>query len=277
MRSPSGTPATSTPTSSRSPPRCSGRRTPGPTGRCVDVIVDAAGMKGTGTWTVQSALSPRRTGQRHRRGRLRPRDLLPSGTARRRAGGAGGPGRHARGLRRRAGRAAGRPDPAGLRRRHPRRVVGQQGRRVRPGSGPHPHRSQGLRLGHRRRRGRQDLAGRAASSGPSCWSESAASTPRTTSSPCWRRRRSRPSWRAARTPGVGSWRRRRRRGCRCPGFSSALSYYDQARAPRLNAALTQGLRDFFGAHTYRRIDAEGSFHTLWSGDRTELAMEGSSH
>ncbi|MDR0849560.1 MAG: NADP-dependent phosphogluconate dehydrogenase [Propionibacteriaceae bacterium] len=59
-------------------------------------------------------------------------------------------------------------------------------------------------------------------------------------------------------------------GVPVPGFSSALSYYDQVRAPRVNAALTQGLRDFFGAHTYRRIDEPGSFHTLWSGDRSEI-------
>ena len=58
-------------------------------------------------------------------------------------------------------------------------------------------------------------------------------------------------------------------GVPVPGFASALAYYDQVRAPRLNAALTQGLRDFFGAHTYRRIDVPGVFHTLWSGDRTE--------
>ena len=38
------------------------------------------------------------------------------------------------------------------------------------------------------------------------------------------------------------------------------------------AALTQGLRDFFGAHTYGRIDEDPSkkFHTLWSADRTEV-------
>ena len=59
-------------------------------------------------------------------------------------------------------------------------------------------------------------------------------------------------------------------GIPVPGFASALAHYDQVRAPRLNAALTQGLRDFFGAHTYRRIDAEGVFHTLWSGDRSEV-------
>nr|WP_040322472.1 NADP-dependent phosphogluconate dehydrogenase [Austwickia chelonae] len=62
-------------------------------------------------------------------------------------------------------------------------------------------------------------------------------------------------------------------GVPVPGFSAALSYYDQARSPRLNAALTQGLRDYFGAHTYRRVDTEGDFHILWSGDRSEVAGE----
>ena len=61
-------------------------------------------------------------------------------------------------------------------------------------------------------------------------------------------------------------------GVPVPGFASALSYYDQVRSPRVNAALTQGMRDFFGAHTYRRIDKEGSFHTLWSGDRSEVKV-----
>ncbi len=58
-------------------------------------------------------------------------------------------------------------------------------------------------------------------------------------------------------------------GVPIPGFASALSYYDSARASRLPAALLQGLRDYFGAHTYERIDDEGSFHTDWSGDRSE--------
>jgi 6-phosphogluconate dehydrogenase len=61
-------------------------------------------------------------------------------------------------------------------------------------------------------------------------------------------------------------------GVPVPGFSAALSYYDALRAERLPAALVQGLRDFFGAHTYRRTDAEGSFHTLWADDdRTEVS------
>ncbi|GAA2505933.1 NADP-dependent phosphogluconate dehydrogenase [Streptomyces xinghaiensis] len=61
------------------------------------------------------------------------------------------------------------------------------------------------------------------------------------------------------------------RGIPAPVFSSALAYYDGLRRPRLNAALTQGLRDYFGAHTYKRIDdPESSFHVLWSGDRSEV-------
>lgn len=59
-------------------------------------------------------------------------------------------------------------------------------------------------------------------------------------------------------------------GVPVPGFSTALAYYDSLRAERLPAALIQGQRDFFGAHTYQRTDREGSFHTLWSGDRSEV-------
>ncbi|MGR4881233.1 NADP-dependent phosphogluconate dehydrogenase [Streptomyces sp. LARHCF249] len=59
-------------------------------------------------------------------------------------------------------------------------------------------------------------------------------------------------------------------GIPVPAFSASLAYYDALRAERLPAALTQGQRDFFGAHTYRRTDREGSFHTLWSGDRSEV-------
>ncbi len=66
-------------------------------------------------------------------------------------------------------------------------------------------------------------------------------------------------------------------GIPTPSFSSSLAYYDGLRAERLPAALVQGQRDFFGAHTYKRIDMEGIFHTLWSGDRTEIETEGSSH
>ncbi|SIT71069.1 6-phosphogluconate dehydrogenase [Microbacterium sp. RU33B] len=62
-------------------------------------------------------------------------------------------------------------------------------------------------------------------------------------------------------------------GIPAPAFSSSLAYYDGLRAERLPAALIQGQRDFFGAHTYKRIDKPGTFHTLWSGDRTEIEAE----
>ncbi len=62
-------------------------------------------------------------------------------------------------------------------------------------------------------------------------------------------------------------------GIPAPAFSSSLAYYDGLRADRLPAALIQGQRDFFGAHTYKRVDKEGTFHTLWSGDRSEIEAE----
>jgi 6-phosphogluconate dehydrogenase len=59
-------------------------------------------------------------------------------------------------------------------------------------------------------------------------------------------------------------------GAPTPGFSSALAYYDALRRDRLPAALLQGLRDYFGAHTYQRVDRAGTFHVLWSEDRSEV-------
>jgi 6-phosphogluconate dehydrogenase len=74
--------------------------------------------------------------------------------------------------------------------------------------------------------------------------------------------------------GQASWRRvvagAAQSGIPTPGFSAALAYYDGLRSQRLPAALIQGQRDFFGAHTYRRVDRDGVFHTLWSGDRSEV-------
>ncbi|SDQ61839.1 NADP-dependent phosphogluconate dehydrogenase [Thermostaphylospora chromogena] len=59
-------------------------------------------------------------------------------------------------------------------------------------------------------------------------------------------------------------------GVPVPGFSSALAYYDALRAERLPAALTQAQRDYFGAHTYRRVDVEGVFHTRWEAGAVEV-------
>ncbi|MHA7144844.1 NADP-dependent phosphogluconate dehydrogenase [Arthrobacter sp. TmT3-37] len=59
-------------------------------------------------------------------------------------------------------------------------------------------------------------------------------------------------------------------GIPVPVFSASLAYYDGLRRTRLPAALTQGLRDLFGAHTYNRVDTEGTFHTLWGEDKSEI-------
>ncbi|MBG6180189.1 NADP-dependent phosphogluconate dehydrogenase [Arthrobacter sp. CAN_A1] len=59
-------------------------------------------------------------------------------------------------------------------------------------------------------------------------------------------------------------------GIPVPVFSASLAYYDGLRRRRLPAALTQGLRDLFGAHTYHRVDRDGTFHTLWGEDKSEI-------
>ncbi|WP_156644451.1 NADP-dependent phosphogluconate dehydrogenase [Lentibacillus sp. JNUCC-1] len=55
-------------------------------------------------------------------------------------------------------------------------------------------------------------------------------------------------------------------GIPVPGFSAALSYFDSYRSARLPANLLQAQRDYFGAHTYQRVDREGTFHTEWMGE-----------
>ncbi|SIS19112.1 NADP-dependent phosphogluconate dehydrogenase [Williamsia sterculiae] len=83
-----------------------------------------------------------------------------------------------------------------------------------------------------------------------------------------------PYFREAVETALDSWRRvvatAATMGIPAPAFASSLAYYDALRSERLPAALTQGLRDFFGAHTYQRIDKPGTFHTLWSDDRSEV-------
>ncbi|QOR45774.1 NADP-dependent phosphogluconate dehydrogenase [Trueperella pecoris] len=71
-----------------------------------------------------------------------------------------------------------------------------------------------------------------------------------------------PAWRRVVTGAMNA-------GIPVPAFASSLSYYDGVRAPRLSASLIQAQRDFFGSHTYRRVDMEGTFHTTWSEGRIE--------
>ncbi|WP_010282045.1 NADP-dependent phosphogluconate dehydrogenase [Bacillus timonensis] len=53
------------------------------------------------------------------------------------------------------------------------------------------------------------------------------------------------------------------KGIPVPCFSSAIAYYDSYRTETLPANLLQAQRDYFGAHTYQRVDKEGIFHTNW--------------
>jgi 6-phosphogluconate dehydrogenase len=61
-------------------------------------------------------------------------------------------------------------------------------------------------------------------------------------------------------------------GVPAPAFASSLAYYDGLRRARGPANILQGLRDYFGAHTYRRLDKEGSFHTRWAQDGSEVKV-----
>jgi 6-phosphogluconate dehydrogenase len=72
------------------------------------------------------------------------------------------------------------------------------------------------------------------------------------------------AWRRAVTTGI-------RHGVPVPAFSAALAYYDGYRQARGPANLIQGLRDYFGAHTYRRTDTDGAFHVRWSQDGSQVA------
>jgi 6-phosphogluconate dehydrogenase len=80
-----------------------------------------------------------------------------------------------------------------------------------------------------------------------------------------------PSFREELAPRQDGWRRvvagAVEAGLPLLGMSASLGYYDMIRRERLPANLTQAQRDFFGSHTYRRVDREGDVHTDWSAAR----------
>jgi 6-phosphogluconate dehydrogenase len=65
-------------------------------------------------------------------------------------------------------------------------------------------------------------------------------------------------------------------GVAVPAFASSLAYYDGYRRARGPANLIQALRDYFGSHTYHRVDREGAYHTRWAQDGAEVRTEQSS-
>jgi 6-phosphogluconate dehydrogenase len=76
-----------------------------------------------------------------------------------------------------------------------------------------------------------------------------------------------PSFAAQLGNAHAAWRsvvsRAKAAGIPCPAMSASLDYYDAYHARRLPANLIQAQRDYFGAHTYQRVDREGAFHTRW--------------
>jgi 6-phosphogluconate dehydrogenase len=62
-------------------------------------------------------------------------------------------------------------------------------------------------------------------------------------------------------------------GVPIPAFASSLAYYDGYRRARGPANLIQGLRDYFGAHGYHRIDRDGAYHTRWAQDGSEVRVD----
>ncbi|HLH67498.1 MAG TPA: NADP-dependent phosphogluconate dehydrogenase [Candidatus Dormibacteraeota bacterium] len=62
------------------------------------------------------------------------------------------------------------------------------------------------------------------------------------------------------------------RGVPVPALSSALAYYDGSRRERSPACLVQGLRDYFGAHTFHRVDRPGTFHVRWAEDGEQVEV-----
>lgn len=62
-------------------------------------------------------------------------------------------------------------------------------------------------------------------------------------------------------------------GVPVPAYSSAIAYYDSYRSERLPANIIQAQRDYFGAHTYERVDKEGTFHFDWYGNKGEESWD----
>ena len=177
--------------------------------------------------------------------------------------------RELRGGRAGAGRAAGRLEAAG-----PASSTTSATRSTPPRSAPTPRASTCSRRRRRYgwtqlRRARLDLARRLHHPGALPRRHHATPTRPTRASNLLLAAPSRARSRRARTPG-GGWCRRGRRWASRPGAHVGAGLLRQLPARALPANLIQAQRDFFGAHTYQRIDRPGTFHTLWAEDGQEV-------
>ena len=255
----SGTRATSTPSSSRSPPRCSTRSTPRP---AAPPSTHPRPGRAEGHRPLDG---PDRARARRPRRRRSPRRSSP------------GPppatppsARRARPVLAGPTAAVTVDDRQRLRRRRPRRALGVEGRRLRAGPRDDPQ-------GQREYDWGVDIATVARIWRGGCIIRArllAADQRRVrgvaSSRPCSSPRASPRGWPSGRMRGAGWSRRRRRPGCRCPGSRRRSRTTTRSGPSGCRPPCVQGLRDNFGAHTYQRTDRDGTFHTLWSGDRTEI-------
>ena len=235
------------------------RKTDGDGKPLVDAILDEAGEEGDRPLDGSKRARARRAADRDHRGGLRPRALR----ARRDAAGDGEEDAA-------SGAADGEARKGGDR-RHPRRPLRLKDHRLRPGLRADVRRVRAIQLGPQARRHGDDRRG-------GCIirarfldriKEAYDRNPKLSNlllDDYFREgvMKAEDTWRRvivlAASNGVG----------RRP--LSALAYYDGLRRARGPANLLQGLRDYFGAHTYRRLDKEGSFHTRWSQDGSEVRV-----
>ena len=226
----------------------------------VDVILDQAEQKGTGRWTAQNALELgvpltaiteavyARVLSANRAMRLTMENKTPRSAA---------PGAEARPSRNR---------------RHPGRALRLQDHRLRSRFRADVGRLGAIQMGSQARRHGDHLARRVHHSRQISGSHQGGlrTECEARQSPAGRLPPERGDENRERLA-AGDRARGRERRARA-GLYSSLAYYDGLRRARGPANLLQGLRDYFGAHTYHRLDKEGSFHTRWSQDGSEVKM-----
>ena len=223
----------------------------------VDVVLDKAGQKGTGSWTAQVALDlgvavPTIAAALDARGLSSLKDervAASQAIARPAARARGSPARIAR-------QVIDDLDARALRGAH---------LRVRAGHGADSRRRGEVRLEHRPRGDRRASGRAAASSARGCSIRCARPSKRSRrlvnlllDPAIGDRRRV-----GAGAAGGGPSRRTAASGIPLPAHASALAYFDSYRTARLPQSLTQAQRDAFGAHTYERIDRPGAVHSEW--------------
>ena len=218
------------------------------------VILDTAEQKGTGKWTSQVALDLGIPGADHRRCGVRPHAERPQ---------EGAGGGFSDSDRDRHATFTGRPD--GVHRDDPARpCTARRSAPTRRGSSSCARQTRSINWDLQFRHHRDRSGGPGASSVPS---SSARSRKPTSRNPALANLLLDPYFAGATATPTRRWRKvvaaAVENGIPVPAFMSALSYYDSYRSATLPANLLQAQRDYFGAHTYRRVDKEGVFHTQW--------------